>query len=447
MVGKTISHYRIEQKLGQGGMGVVYRAVDTRLNRTVALKMLLPELAADASLRRRLANEARAASALNHPVIATVHDFEQVDGCLFIVYEFVEGSTLRDVMNKRRMELVEWLSVCIKIADGLACAHEAGIIHRDLKPENVMLTAEGRVKILDFGLAKVHRPLESAVAGTRADTAGSATATGTVVGTLNYMSPEQLEAQPVDRRSDVFSFGIMLYELVAGRHPFLGRSPLSTIGNILKEEPPAPSLSSPQLPPELERVIYKCLRKQRAERYQSTRDLLVDLENLRRNLSGGTAAAVVPPEEEFGLPRGLARGLFLLIQLGYLCIYGAALIHAESLEKGILSVLGVVAVPLVVILAMCGIAVRLYLLAAVGLDHPAAGVRFRRLFPALLALDAVWAASPLLLFQRLHWPVLGAVAALAYLPFCQRTLVQSAYQVTAAARTPAPSGARPEAGR
>ncbi|MCX6616714.1 MAG: serine/threonine-protein kinase, partial [Acidobacteria bacterium] len=156
MVGKTISHYRIEQKLGQGGMGVVYRAVDTRLNRTVALKMLLPELAADASLRRRLANEARAASALNHPVIATVHDFEEVDGCLFIVYEFVEGSTLREVMNARRTDLAEWLSVCIKIADGLACAHEAGIVHRDLKPENVMLSGEGRVKILDFGLAKIH---------------------------------------------------------------------------------------------------------------------------------------------------------------------------------------------------------------------------------------------------------------------------------------------------
>jgi predicted Ser/Thr protein kinase len=448
MVGKTISHYRIEQKLGQGGMGVVYRAVDTRLNRTVALKMLLPELAADASLRRRLANEARAASALNHPVIATVHDFEQVDECLFIVYEFVEGSTLRDVMNKRRMELVEWLSVCIKIADGLASAHETGIIHRDLKPENVMLTAEGRVKILDFGLAKIHRPLESATAGAQAGTLASATAvTGAVVGTLNYMSPEQLEAQSVDHRSDVFSFGIMLYELVAGRHPFLGRSPLSTIGNILKEEPPAPSLSSAQLPPELERVIHKCLRKQRAERYQSARDLLVDLENLRRNLSGGTAAAVVPPEEEFGLPRGLARGLLLLIQIGYLCMYGAALVHAEALEKGILSVLGALTVPLAVILAMCGIAVRLYLLAAVGLDHPAAGVRFRRLFPALLALDAVWAASPLLLFGKLGWPALGAVAALAYLPFCQRTLIQSAYQLTAAARTPAPSGARPEAGR
>ena len=247
----------------------------------------------------------------------------------------------------------------------------------------------------------------------------------------------------VNRRSDVFSFGIVLYELVAGRHPFLGRSPLSTIGNILKEEPAAPSLSSPALPPELERVIHKCLRKQRAERYQSTRDLLVDLENVRRNLSGGAAAAVVPPEEEFGLPRGLARGLFLLIQLGYLCVYGAALIHAESLEKGILSVLGAVAVPLAVILAMCGIAVRLYLLAAVGLDHPATGVRFRRLFPALLALDAVWAGSPLLLFGRLGWPALGAVAALAYLPFCQRTLVQNAYHLTAAARTPAPKSGSP----
>jgi len=430
MVGQTISHYRIEQKLGQGGMGVVYRARDTRLERTVALKMLLPELAADSTLRRRLATEARAASALNHPVIATVHDFDTAGDSVFIVFEYVEGINLREVMRKRALELAEVLSICVKIADGLAAAHKAGIVHRDLKPENVMLTEDGRVKILDFGVAKVPvqvaRGLTSVLGEGAAPTVS--TLVGQVVGTVNYMSPEQLEAEDVDHRSDIFSFGVMLYELVSHRHPFVGKSSSSTIGNILKEEPPGLAELAPQSPAELQRVIGKCLRKPRGERYQSVSDLLVDLETLRRSLGVATPASGVSARVEVALPRGLARALLLNIQAGYLAIYCAALYHAESvaqtLERVLLLPAGLTWTVLTVT-AMCGIAVRLYLLSSVGLDHPALGEKFPRLFPALLLLDGLWAASPLLV-ARFGLAMAGVVG-LAYLPFAQRTLIRIAY--------------------
>ena len=424
MVGQTISRYWIEEKLGQGGMGVVYRATDTRLGRAVALKMLLPESVAEPMLRRRLATAAKAASALNHPVIATVYDFEIAGDSVFIVYEYVEGSNLREVMLKRSLGLPKILDHFIRIADGLAAAHKAGIVHRDLKPENVMVTPDGKVKILDFGVAKVLGDNDLSTRSTLA---------GRLVGTVNYMSPEQLQAEDVDHRSDIFSFGVTLYEMAAQRHPFVGKSPPLTIGNILKEEPPSLAQWTSQAPADLEHVLRKCLRKQPGERYQSVRDLLVDLEQVRRGLTGAPPATLqVAAEAEFAMSRGWARALLLVIQLGYVGIYSAALHYADSVEQtleGVLLMPAWLTLPPVIVSAMCGIAVRLYLLSAVGLDHAATGVRFRRLFPALLALDALWAASPLLLVPKIHYGVaLACVAGLAYLPFSQRTLIQSAYR-------------------
>ncbi len=435
MVGQTISHYRIEEKLGEGGMGVVYRARDTRLGRPVALKMLLPESVAEPTLRRRLATEARAASALNHPVIATVHDLEVAGDSVFIVYEYVEGSNLRELMRKRSFSLPEILSIFISIADGLAAAHKTGIVHRDLKPENVMITPDGRVKILDFGVAKVPLQVAKGMTGVLGDNAASTLSTrgARLVGTVNYMSPEQLQADEVDHRSDMFSFGVTLYEMAAQRHPFVGKSPPSTIGNILKEDPPSLAHYAPEAPAELARVVRKCLRKQPGERYQSVRDLLVDLEQIQRTLTGGEPATLqTAAEAEFAMSRGLARALLLVIQLGYLSIYGAALRYTDSVEQtleGVLLMPAWLTLPLVIVSAMCGIAVRLYLLSAVGLDHRETGVKFRRLFPALLALDALWATSPLLLVPKIPWGVaLACVVGLAYLPFSQRTLIQSAYR-------------------
>ena len=436
MIGQTISHYTIEKKLGQGGMGVVYRARDTRLNRTVALKMVRPELAADPGLRRRLEAEARAASALSHPVIATVHDFEQVGECAFIVYEYVEGTNLREVMRVRALELSEVLDICIKIADGMVAAHDGGIVHRDLKPENVMIGEGGRVKILDLGLAKVSLPVAKGRLSAPGPGAAPTMATppGLLVGTVNYMSPEQLEAEEVDHRTDVFSFGVMLYELAVGHHPFVGKSPSSTIGNILKEDPTSLARWNRQLPADLDRVIRKCVRKQRRERYQSVRELLVDVENIRRDLRSPVAVATVTSDSELALSRGMARWLLVFAQCGYLALYLAALYYLEDLERALERILLLpvpLILPLILIAAMCGIAVRLYLLSAIGLDHPATGVKFEKLFPFVVVLDGLWAASPLLMARSFGIGLaLACVAALAYLPFSQRTLVRRAYRVT-----------------
>jgi len=217
--------YGIEQEIGRGGMGQVFRARDTRLGRTVALKMLPAELTHDAELRRRLAQEARAASALTHPGVATVYDFEEHDRESFIVFEYVEGSTLRQVLTSRRFTTNEILDVGIQLADALAAAHDRGIIHRDLKPENIMLAPgperPGRVKILDFGLAKLRKPVMAAAAGdSLAETVGLATAPGLIVGTVNYMSPEQLEGEPADARSDLYAAGLTLYEMATGCESF-----------------------------------------------------------------------------------------------------------------------------------------------------------------------------------------------------------------------------------
>ena len=436
MIGQTISHYYIEKKLGQGGMGVVYRARDTRLNRTVALKMVLPELAADPGLRRRLAAEARAASSLSHPVIATVHDFEQVGECAFIVYEYVEGTNLREVMRVRTLDLSEVLDICIKIADGLAAAHDGGVVHRDLKPENVMIGEGGRVKILDLGLAKVSLPVAkwTLSAPGRSAAPTMSTPPGLLVGTVNYMSPEQLEAEEVDHRTDVFSFGVMLYELAVGHHPFVGKSPSSTIGNILKEDPTSLARWNRQLPADLDRVIRKCVRKQRRERYQSVRELLVDVENIRRDLTGPVAVATATSDLELGLSRGMVRGLLVFAQCGYLAMYFSVLYYFEDLERALERILLLpvpLILPLVLIAAMCGIAVRLYLLSAIGLDHPDTGVKFEKLFPVVVVLDGLWAASPLLMARKFGIGLaLACVAVLAYVPFSQRTLIRRAYRVT-----------------
>jgi serine/threonine protein kinase len=267
-------------------MGVVLRAYDTHLNRVVALKMLPSNTTHDSELCRRLAAEARAASALSHPGIATVYDFvEQGEGS-FIVYEYVEGRTWRKELARTRFTTDEILDASAQLADALVAAHSRGIVHRDLKPENIMSVPDdysrGRVKILDFGLAKhLHAPL-SLGEENAAETVSIATGPGLLVGTVNYMAPEQLEGQPVDARTDIYTLGLVLYEMATGTNPFLGRTPPSTIANILKLEAPSLRHYTPTAPAELDRILQKCLRKRPEERYQSARELLVDLRNFRR---------------------------------------------------------------------------------------------------------------------------------------------------------------------
>jgi len=259
-------------------MGVVYLAEDMRLGRRVALKALAPEFARDPLRRKRFQQEARAAASITHPGIAAVYELEEVGEDLYIVYEYVRGESLRALVKSGGLDLDTLLDIATDIARALAAAHELGVVHRDLKPENIQRTPAGDTKILDFGLARFQpAALDDATRSV------GLTEAGTILGTVAYMSPEQLESKEADFRSDIFSFGVLLYELAAGAHPFQGSSAASSIARIMTADPPPILQRNPIAPPELDRIVRKCLRKRREERYQSTRDLAVDLESLKRD--------------------------------------------------------------------------------------------------------------------------------------------------------------------
>ena len=284
MIGRTISHYQVVEKLGEGGMGVVYRAVDTRLNRAVAIKVLPREATADAEHHRRFVQEARAASALNHPNIGTVYDIDVDSGVWFIAMEYVAGRTLDRAIGRKGLSVGAALTYAIQIADALAAAHVAGIVHRDLKPANVMITDAGRVKVLDFGVSKlVERADAAGLGATAAVTADVAPRTeeGTIIATVAYMSPEQAEGKKVDARSDIFSFGSLFYEMLTGRRAFQGETKVSTLSAILVTEPPPASAITDGVPRELDRIIAHCLRKDPARRFQHLDDVKTLLEQLK----------------------------------------------------------------------------------------------------------------------------------------------------------------------
>ncbi len=296
MIGPTVKHYSIEGELGRGGMGVVYRARDERLQRPVALKFLPAEFTEDVERKRRFLQEARAACAVNHPAIAQVYDVDEGDEGVYIAMELIQGRTLRSLIAARELDLLGTLEVAIQVAGGLGRAHAAGIVHRDIKAENIMVTPEGHAKILDFGLAKL---LEGGAGAAGAGEPGAPslseretalrTRMGVVVGTLQYMSPEQARGQSVDPRSDIFSLGVVLYEMVTGQPPFQGETALDTLHAIAYEETrPVTALRS-NLPPSLQRVVARCLRKRREDRYPHADALVEDLKLVQREVESGVS--------------------------------------------------------------------------------------------------------------------------------------------------------------
>jgi eukaryotic-like serine/threonine-protein kinase len=335
MIGRTISHYRIEEKLGEGGMGVVYRALDTRLGRAVAIKILPLQTVGDPERKWRFVREAKAASALNHPNIVTIYEIDQAplddrSPIDFIVMEYVEGQSLARRIEAGRLPLTEALDYASAAASALAAAHQAGIVHRDVKPGNIMVTPSGRIKVLDFGLAKLLEPAGDADEAAKTVTSPASlpplTGHGVILGTLAYMSPEQAEGKPVDARSDVFSLGAVLFEMLAGRRPFAGDSHIATVTAILRDDPPPLKTFCPDAPAELERILRRALAKRPDERYASAAEMFEALEQCRRRVSGAAS-----------LPASLRRPR-VLIPFAALLLLGAAAgvwawVHAARIRR------------------------------------------------------------------------------------------------------------------
>ncbi|HEX3101632.1 MAG TPA: protein kinase, partial [Pyrinomonadaceae bacterium] len=281
--GKLLAHYRMVKKIGSGGMGEVYLAEDTRLDRKVAIKFLNEGFSQDSEELKRFIQEAKAASALNHPHIITVYDVGEVDGKNYISTELIEGKTLRECLYaKKALELSNILTITVQVCEALSAAHQAGIIHRDIKPENIMIRKDGYAKVLDFGLAKLSEPDAT---GPEASTRLLfKTAPGTVMGTASYMSPEQARGKAVDHRTDIFSIGVVLYELVTRRQPFLGETSHHTMVAILEKDPPPMAGPGVSVPVELERITFRALEKKLDRRYQKITELITDLKKLRNRL-------------------------------------------------------------------------------------------------------------------------------------------------------------------
>jgi tetratricopeptide (TPR) repeat protein/tRNA A-37 threonylcarbamoyl transferase component Bud32 len=335
MIGRTVSHYRVLEKIGEGGMGEVYLAQDEKLRRRVALKFLPEHLTRDETRKQRFVQEARAAAAIEHPHIGAIYDIDEVDGRTFIAMEYVEGESLRQAVADRKLGLRKSVDLAIQISEGLAKAHERGVVHRDLKPENVLVAEEGYAKVIDFGLAKLLEPYAHDETGVGdAETATRLkTQEGLVLGTVAYMSPEQARGETVDARSDIFSFGAVLYEMLSGTSPFRRSTVVASLGAIANENPPELTLQTGETPPDLPRILRKTLAKDPTQRYQTMKDLAVDLREVREAIGSTTrVAAAAPVDSKPGWKKWAVAGAIVLVIAGLL---GFSLLRREREAPGI----------------------------------------------------------------------------------------------------------------
>jgi hypothetical protein len=416
--------YVVLNEAGRGGMGTVYRVRDKEADDVVALKVLNPEIVSDQTAIERLKSELRLARRVTHRNICRMYDISRVNDVTFISMEFVEGESLRRVLHRLgSLTVRKGIEVIRQIGEGLREAHSQGIIHRDLKPENIMIDESGNVKVMDFGIARLisSEPLSLGVRGT-----------------ASYMSPEQAEGKALDARSDIYSLGLVMYEIFTGRMAFSGDTPIAVALKQVRETPPNPRTVEPTLPPDIETIILRCIEKSLANRYQSLDELLAALTPGQARPARASEPKTTTKistwfhEDAYVMDARKARPLLMVVQAGYLALYFAVLFYLEPAVRVLQSEIGLsrdVAAPLLVVSAMAGIAARIFLMSAVAFDHPATGRQFWKLFPALLILDAMWAASPLLLAPRIGIGIaLGCAAMLAYLPFSQKTLVSNAFR-------------------
>ncbi len=415
------NRYEILQEVGRGAMGIVYKATDRETSECVALKVLKPEVVEDRSIIQRFKNELKIARKITHKNVCRIYEFTHVPEGPCISMEYVEGETLRALLNRIGVfSLPSTLDIARQICSGLREAHAQGVAHRDLKPENLMIDRNGNIKIMDFGVARVF--------------AGNASTTlGMLVGTPSYMAPEQVEGREIDQRTDIYAFGLILYEMLTGRVVFKAETPLAVIYKQVHEAAPPPRSIDPSIPENVQGLILRCIEKNPVRRFQTIHQVETAFAEMgyRPPTTVDVPIPDVPSQHNttFIMARRKARVLMMAVQVLYFSLYSAALYHSEAAARVLerdFQIPGKIGLRAVVVLAMCGIATRMYLSSALVWDHPDLPKKFRRLFPVLLLLDSIWAASPLLLFDKLGiGVVLGCVALLAYVPFSQKTLMEN----------------------
>jgi len=413
------TRYDLLQELGRGGMGIVYKAMDRETSEFVAIKVLRPEVVDDQFVMQRFKNELRIARKITHKNVCRIYEFSHIREGPCISMEYVEGETIRSLLNRLGVFSVRSaIDILRQICSGLREAHAQGIAHRDLKPENLMMDREGSIKIMDFGIARFF-------------SGHSMTTLNAIAGTPSYMAPEQVESRDVDQRADIYALGLIVYEMLTGREVFRADTPMAVAYKQVHEAAVPPRSIDPGIPDAVEKVILRCIEKEPERRFQTVDDLEKALgEGYERPTPLHVQRDRSPHQHHttFIVARRKARLLMMAIQVMYLSIYSSVLYYIDqvrSILEAVFDVPAEIGVTVVVVLAMCGIATRVYVMSSLTFDHPEFPKKFRLLFPILWLLDSIWAASPLLLLGKLQGIALVFVALLAYLPFSQKTLVQN----------------------